>query len=167
MHISLDMLKTRNRERLLWEDCLVNGNSFAVDNTNPTKADHARYSQIAKAADYQVIGYFFESKLQPCMQLNALIIIPALLFALSEVNSKTPDERYTSYSTYNWYKSIKKAMKKRFLKDTQHAIAICAKKRFIAIDESRWNFFYSKRCFFRILKKKRTCSYSNYTTRTL
>lgn len=51
--------------------------------------------------------------------LNALIIIPALIYVLSEVNNKTADERYTSYSTYSWYKSIKKAMKKRFQKDIE------------------------------------------------
>lgn len=52
--------------------------------------------------------------------LNALIIIPALIYTLSEVNSKTPEERYTNFSTYSWYKSIRKAMKKRFQKDIEN-----------------------------------------------
>ena len=68
--------------------------------------DHAHFKSMSKVPEVQ-------------QNLNALIIIPALIYALSEVNSKTADERYTSYSTYSWYKSIKKAMKKRFQKDIE------------------------------------------------
>ena len=68
--------------------------------------DHAHFKSMSKVPKIQ-------------QSLNALIIIPALIFALSEVNSKTPDDRYTSYSTYSWYKSIKKAMKNRFQKDIE------------------------------------------------
>lgn len=66
--------------------------------------DHANYKNMSKVPEIQ-------------QTLNALIIIPALIFTLSEVNKKDPEDRYTSYSSYNWYKSIKKAMAKRFNKD--------------------------------------------------
>ena len=54
--------------------------------------------------------------------LHALIIVPALIYTLSEVNKKDPEDRYTSYSLYNWYKSIKKAMNKRFHKDLDSVV---------------------------------------------
>ncbi|MBQ8263480.1 MAG: AAA family ATPase [Oscillospiraceae bacterium] len=72
VRVNLDTLKTRNREKLLVEECIRSGRSFAVDNTNPTKADRARYIVPAKAAGYRVIGCFMESKLQICIARNEL-----------------------------------------------------------------------------------------------
>ena len=70
VRINLDSLKTRSKEaELIWE-CLKNGKSFAVDNTNPTKNDRQRYIPIAKCMGYKVIGYFMESKLKPCIERN-------------------------------------------------------------------------------------------------
>ncbi len=45
---------------------------MVIDNTNPTRADRARYIPAARAAGYRVIGYFLESKLQICLARNAL-----------------------------------------------------------------------------------------------
>ena len=72
LRVNLDTLKTRHQEKLLIEECLRNGASFVIDNTNPTKQDRARYIPSAKEAGYRVIGYFMESKLQPCIERNAL-----------------------------------------------------------------------------------------------
>ena len=72
LHVNLDTLKTRHQEKLLIEECFRNKASFVVDNTNPTKQDRARYIPSAKEAGYRVIGYFMESKLQPCIERNAL-----------------------------------------------------------------------------------------------
>lgn len=70
VRINLDSLKTRSKEaELIWE-CLKNGKSFAVDNTNPTKADRKRYIPIAQCMGYKIIGYFMESKLKPCLERN-------------------------------------------------------------------------------------------------
>lgn len=71
-HINLDELHTRNKERLMLQSCIEEGADFVVDNTNPTRADRARYIEVAKAAGYRVIGYFFESKLQDCIRRNDL-----------------------------------------------------------------------------------------------
>lgn len=49
--------------------------------------------------------------------LNSMLIVPALIYVLSEINNSTTDERYENLSNYNWYKSIRTAMKKRFNKD--------------------------------------------------
>lgn len=75
---------------------------------------------VIKLPENDYVHFKNMSKVPTVQQnLNALIIIPALIYVLSEVNYKTADERYTSYSTYSWYKAIKKAMKKRFQKDIE------------------------------------------------
>lgn len=70
VHINLDTLKTRYRESTAFSEAIANGENIAVDNTNPTKADRARYISAAKAAGYKIIGYFMESKLKVCMERN-------------------------------------------------------------------------------------------------
>ncbi len=70
VRVNLDTLKTRHREKLLVDKCLAEGKSFAVDNTNPTKADRQRYIPAAKLAGYQIVGYFMESKIQDCIGRN-------------------------------------------------------------------------------------------------
>ena len=72
VRVNLDTLKTRHREKLLVEECIANGQSYAIDNTNPTKSDRERYIASARAAGYRIIGYFIESKIKDCMQRNAL-----------------------------------------------------------------------------------------------
>ncbi|OON67105.1 AAA family ATPase [Hymenobacter sp. CRA2] len=61
IRISLDLLKTRNREQRLLQLCLDTQAKFAVDNTNPTAAERARYIAAAKSAGYEVVGYYFQS----------------------------------------------------------------------------------------------------------
>ena len=72
VRVNLDTLKTRYREGLLIDECLREGKSFAVDNTNPTRADRARYISRARENGYHVIGYFMESKIKDCIARNAL-----------------------------------------------------------------------------------------------
>ena len=49
--------------------------------------------------------------------LNSMIIIPALIYVLSEISRRSADDRLFDFESYNWYKSIRKAMKKHFGKD--------------------------------------------------
>ena len=70
VRVNLDTLKTRHREKLLIEDCIAKGYNYAIDNTNPQKADREKYIPAAKAAGYHIIGYFMESKLSVCMERN-------------------------------------------------------------------------------------------------
>ncbi len=70
VHISLDELHTRNKERLLVEECIATGTSFVVDNTNPAANDRARYIGPAKVAGYHITGIFFKSVLAECMARN-------------------------------------------------------------------------------------------------
>ena len=41
-----------------------------VDNTNPTIEDRKRYIDMVKDAKYEVIGYYFESKIQAAITRN-------------------------------------------------------------------------------------------------
>ena len=70
VRINLDTLKTRHQEELLITECIQQGKSFAVDNTNPTRADRQRYIPLARSAGYKIIGYFMESKIKDCMERN-------------------------------------------------------------------------------------------------
>jgi predicted kinase len=60
VRISMDLLRTRNRERNFVSACLTTQQRFVVDNTNPTRADRSRYIEAARNAKFRVIGYFFE-----------------------------------------------------------------------------------------------------------
>lgn len=60
VRISLDLLRTRHRERRLLEFCLETKMRFVVDKTNPTEAERLRYILPAREAGFQVIGYYFE-----------------------------------------------------------------------------------------------------------
>ncbi len=71
VRVNLDTLKTRNRERLLIEECLSLGKSYAVDNTNPTRADRERYIPAARAAGYRVIGYWMLTRVETCLVRNS------------------------------------------------------------------------------------------------
>ena len=70
VRINLDMLRTRHREKVLLDACLAAKQSFVVDNTNPTPADRQRYIVPAKQAGFEVVGYFFEAKIEALLQRN-------------------------------------------------------------------------------------------------
>lgn len=72
VRVNLDTLRSRQKEQELIDECFREGKSFAIDNTNPTKLDRARYIIPAKSADYRVIGYFLQSKIKECVKRNEL-----------------------------------------------------------------------------------------------
>jgi predicted kinase len=69
-HISLDILKTRRKEAERIQTCLDENRSCVIDNTNPTKADRARYITPGKHCDFRVVGYFLQSRLSDCLERN-------------------------------------------------------------------------------------------------
>jgi predicted kinase len=71
VRINLDMLRTRNREKMLFNACLAARQSFVVDNTNCTKADRRRYIAPAREAGFKVLGYYFNSGIEECRRRNA------------------------------------------------------------------------------------------------
>ena len=64
VRINLDMLRTRHREKLLFDACLVAQQSFVVDNTNLTVEDRAHYVGPARSAGFRVVGYYFQSQIR-------------------------------------------------------------------------------------------------------
>ena len=70
VHVNLDTLHTRKKEKILVEECLNEKRSFVVDNTNPTKEERAYYIQAAKAHGYEIEGYFLQSILAECIKRN-------------------------------------------------------------------------------------------------
>jgi predicted kinase len=71
VRVSLDLLKTRNREALILRACLSTGQRFVVDNTNPRASDRAPYVAAAREARFRVIAYFFETAVRDALRRNA------------------------------------------------------------------------------------------------
>lgn len=71
IRINLDMLKTRHREKIIFNACLSAKQPFVIDNTNPAIADRIRYIEPAKAKGFKIIGYYFQSNLEECKQRNS------------------------------------------------------------------------------------------------
>ncbi len=72
LRLNLDMLRTRHREQVLLQACLDAKQRFVVDNTNPTREDRAKYIQLATSANFKVIGYYFQSKVDDAQRRNAI-----------------------------------------------------------------------------------------------
>ena len=70
VHVNLDTLHRRHKEMITIRDCFDGRMSFVVDNTNPQIADRQRYIPLAKAHGYEVIGIFFQSRVQDCIERN-------------------------------------------------------------------------------------------------
>jgi predicted kinase len=70
VRISLDMLRTRHREHILFHACLAAGQPLVIDNTNPLPSDRARYIAEARRAGFRVVAYYFETSLQDAMHRN-------------------------------------------------------------------------------------------------
>lgn len=70
IRINLDMLKTRHREKLIFQACLEAKQSVVIDNTNPTVGDRQRYIIPAKEKNFSIVGYYLESVLQLCLERN-------------------------------------------------------------------------------------------------
>lgn len=71
MHLSLDLLNTRNRLGRFMETCLTTQMPFVIDNTNPTRTEREQYIRAAKARHYRVIGYYFRSDISDALRRNA------------------------------------------------------------------------------------------------
>lgn len=70
VRISLDLLRTRNREKRILQSCLDTKQKFVVDNTNPTCDERANYIDKSRDSGFRVIGYYFRSKVNDCLRRN-------------------------------------------------------------------------------------------------
>ncbi|PJJ60406.1 ATP-binding protein [Hymenobacter chitinivorans] len=70
VRISLDLLRTRNREQRLLQLCLETQMRCVIDNTNPTRAERARYIEPARQAGFTITGYFFQAPITEALRRN-------------------------------------------------------------------------------------------------
>jgi predicted kinase len=70
VRISLDLLRTHNREHRFLALCLDTCMPFVVDRTNATKAERARYITSAKQQRFKVTGYYFKSTAADALERN-------------------------------------------------------------------------------------------------
>lgn len=69
IRISYSMLKDEEKEAMFTFYCLEANQNFVIDNTNPTIEGRAKYISVAKE-DFEVIGYYFESKIKDAIRRN-------------------------------------------------------------------------------------------------
>ena len=70
IRISLDVVRTRQREDVLLFACLSIGQSVVVDNTSPTQEQRHRYAQLAKSAGMTPILYYFDTHIDDALRRN-------------------------------------------------------------------------------------------------
>jgi predicted kinase len=70
VRISLDLVRTRARERALLSTCLATRQRFVVDNTNASAMERAAYIAAAKSASFRVLGFYFESRIEAALARN-------------------------------------------------------------------------------------------------
>lgn len=100
IRINLDMLKTRHREKLIFQACVEAKQSFVIDNTNPTPEDRGRYIIPAKTKGYDAIAYYFPPILEECKQRNnqrsgrRRIPLPGILATYKKLTLPSWDEGF-------------------------------------------------------------------------
>jgi predicted kinase len=62
VRISLDLVRTRRREKVLLDACLSAQQPFVVDNTNVRREERAVYIASAKERGFRVTGYYFATE---------------------------------------------------------------------------------------------------------
>ena len=70
VRINLDMLRTRHREKLIFEACLEAKQKFVLDNTNLTRETREKYIVRAKARGFKITGYYFQTDLKRAIDRN-------------------------------------------------------------------------------------------------
>ena len=70
VRLSMDLLNTRNKEKIYLETCFKTQSKFVIDNTNPTTEDREKYIRLAKENKYEVVGYYFSSSIEVALKRN-------------------------------------------------------------------------------------------------
>ncbi len=70
LRLNLDMLKTRHREKMLFEAGLASKTKMVIDNTNPHVEARSRYIQRALDAGFEVLAYYFDTDLKSTLMRN-------------------------------------------------------------------------------------------------
>lgn len=72
LRLNLDMLRTRHREKILFNACLEAKQPCVIDNTNPAREDRFKYLNAFKSHRFGVDAYYFQSSLNDCIARNDL-----------------------------------------------------------------------------------------------
>jgi hypothetical protein len=100
VRVSLDMLRTRRRERILVDACIAAQQRFVVDNTNPTAEERRRYVEPARAAAFEVVGYWFQTHPEDALAVNLArpltqrVPVKAVLGTLGRLEPPTLEEGF-------------------------------------------------------------------------
>ena len=100
VRISLDLLKTRQRENMLLYACLAAQQPFVVDNTNVTVEARAHYLRLAKAAGFKCVAYFLETSSRDAVGRNRgrpenqRVPNVAIFGSLKKLRPPTPEEGF-------------------------------------------------------------------------
>jgi predicted kinase len=100
VRISLDLLRTRNREARFVAVCLDTGQAFVVDKVNATADDRRRYVEPARDRGFRVVAYVLETPVRLAIARNesrtgrARIPIPGILGAAKRLQPPTLEEGF-------------------------------------------------------------------------
>ena len=100
VRISLDLLRTRAREKLLLDACFSAKQPFVVDNTNVRRDERAVYIAAARARGFRVIGYYFVTEPKAAFARNrtregkAAVPAPALFATQKRLEPPTLAEGF-------------------------------------------------------------------------
>jgi predicted kinase len=100
VRINLDMLKTRNREKIILDACINAKQSFVVDNTNPTILDRKKYITPAKDNSFKIKGYYLKVDVNDAIKRNEQreakkrVPIVAIKSTLNKLQPPTYDEGF-------------------------------------------------------------------------
>lgn len=70
IRINLDMLRTKHREKLIFEACLEAKQKFVFDKTNLTREEREKYIVQAKSYGFKIVGYYFQANLEKAIERN-------------------------------------------------------------------------------------------------
>ncbi len=70
VRINLDMLKTRKREKILFDVCLKAKLNVYIDNTNVTKRERGCYLDELIKNKYDIRCFWFNTEIEECLRRN-------------------------------------------------------------------------------------------------
>ena len=102
VRLSLDLLRTRHRERVLMRACLETQQPFVVENTNPTAVERRPYLEAAAAAGFRPVAYFFDARPREAIARNEArpggerIPVPGILGTQKRLEVPRREEGYAA-----------------------------------------------------------------------
>lgn len=70
IRINLDMLKTRNREKIILHACMAAQQSVVIDNANLTAEKRREYIELGKASGAKVKAVYLDVPVEVCLERN-------------------------------------------------------------------------------------------------